>query len=216
MLFLTSMRYTLSTFTCASIFSFKLKSIYLNYLHACIIFIIGSGSLVFNNYVLAQNVFACTDSEGVVEYTTSKRSNNCRVLKLERSNIIPAYRSSNSNNQNYNKSKPPQSIIQNKGMPTPPPSPFLSNNSATSNFPSINTSVQQQRDNDRKNILSNEANAEAKKLQELQKEYNNGAPERRGDEKNYQKYLDRVDQLKKDMQRTQGNLDTLRKELSIN
>ena len=37
---------------------------------------------------------------------------------------------------------------------------------------------------------------EEERLAALQKEYNNGEPERRGDERNYQKYLDRVAELK--------------------
>ncbi|HPU54078.1 MAG TPA: DUF4124 domain-containing protein, partial [Burkholderiaceae bacterium] len=45
-------------------------------------------------------------------------------------------------------------------------------------------------------------------------EYNNGEPERRGDERNYQKYLDRVQRLKEDIARTEGNLATIRRELS--
>jgi len=34
------------------------------------------------------------------------------------------------------------------------------------------------------------------RLADLQREYNNGEPERRGDERNYQRYLDRVAELK--------------------
>ncbi len=174
---------------------------------------------IYSKQAVAQSVFACTDSEGTVEYTSSKRNSTCRVLKLERNNIVSSYRAPTNINYNNNRPKLNNSSNLNTGLPTPPPSPFLNNTNANTNtgsFPSINTSVQQQRDNDRKSILAKEVNTEAKKLENLQKEYNNGTPERRGDEKNYQKYLDRVDQLKKDMQRTQGNLEALRKELNIN
>ena len=55
---------------------------------------------------------------------------------------------------------------------------------------------------------------EEARLAEIQKEYNSGEPERRGDERNYQKYLDRVQRLKEDIQRTEGNLATIRRELA--
>ena len=48
----------------------------------------------------------------------------------------------------------------------------------------------------------------------LQMEYNNGQPERIGNEKNYQKYLDRVAGLKQNIQFTQSNIEALRRELA--
>ena len=42
---------------------------------------------------------------------------------------------------------------------------------------------------------------EEEQLGRLQKEYNNGEPERQGDEKNYQKYLDRVAEMKAGIER---------------
>jgi hypothetical protein len=140
----------------------------------------------------AQAVFMCTGDDGVVEYTNSKNK-NCKELKLQKLNIIPS--------SNYPKSLGSASTkIDNAPLPS---------------FPNVTQNVQQQRDNDRKSILGKELDIEAKKLQDLQKEYNGGMPERRGDEKNYQKYLDRLEQLKKDMSRTQGNIESLRKEMGL-
>jgi len=50
-------------------------------------------------------------------------------------------------------------------------------------------------------------------LAALQKEYNNGQPERRGDEKNAQKYLDRVAELKAAVTRKEADVAALRREL---
>lgn len=47
----------------------------------------------------------------------------------------------------------------------------------------------------------------------MKTEYNNGQPERQGNERNYQKYLDRTAQLKGDIERSQANVDSIRREL---
>jgi len=69
------------------------------------------------------------------------------------------------------------------------------------------------RDGDRKRILEEELAAEEKRLAELKKEYNNGEPERNGDERNYQKYLDRTEKLKTDVSRGEANIESLKREL---
>ena len=81
-------------------------------------------------------------------------------------------------------------------------------------FPKVDPATQRTRDSDRRRILEDELKKEETRLAAIQKEYNNGEPERQGDERNYQKYLDRVQRLKEDIQRTEGNLATIRRELS--
>lgn len=74
--------------------------------------------------------------------------------------------------------------------------------------------AQRARDTDRRRILQEELASEEKKLADLRKEFNSGEPERRGDEKNYQKYLDRSDKLKADVTRSESNVESLRRELA--
>ena len=74
--------------------------------------------------------------------------------------------------------------------------------------------AQRARDTDRRRILQEELSSEEKKLVELRKEFNSGEPERRGDEKNYQKYLDRSEKLKADVTRSESNVESLRRELA--
>lgn len=81
-------------------------------------------------------------------------------------------------------------------------------------FPKVDPATQRTRDSDRRRILEDELKKEETRLAAIQKEYNNGEPERQGDERNYQKYLDRVQRLKEDIQRTEGNLATIRREIS--
>src|SRR5881392_1309961 len=54
----------------------------------------------------------------------------------------------------------------------------------------VESGEQRARDSDSRRILQEELKREEDRLAVLQKEYNNGEPDRQGDERNYQKYLD--------------------------
>lgn len=75
--------------------------------------------------------------------------------------------------------------------------------------------VQRQRDNDSRAILESELKKTQARLDELNKEYNNGEPEKRGDEaRNYQKYLDRVAEIKAGIARAQSDSEGITRELA--
>lgn len=78
----------------------------------------------------------------------------------------------------------------------------------------VDASEQKSRDSDARLILQSElAKAEARQV-ELLKEYNNGEPDKRGDEaRNHQKYLDRVAELKANLARNQSDMEGIRREL---
>ena len=73
--------------------------------------------------------------------------------------------------------------------------------------------AQRARDSDARRILEGELRAEEEKLAAMQKEFNNGQPERQGDEKNFQKYLDRVAEMRAAIARKQIDIAALRREL---
>jgi len=73
---------------------------------------------------------------------------------------------------------------------------------------------QKARDNDARRILEAELAKEQDALSALQKDYNNGQPERRGDERNYQKYLDRVQEMKDAIARKEADVAALKRELA--
>ena len=73
---------------------------------------------------------------------------------------------------------------------------------------------QRSRDSDARKILEAELRREETKLGELQKAFNNGEPERQGDERNYQKYLDRVEEMKAAIARKQSDVAALKRELT--
>jgi hypothetical protein len=72
---------------------------------------------------------------------------------------------------------------------------------------------QRARDNDARRILEAELRKEEEALAAMKKEYNNGEPERLGDERNYQKYLDRTAQLKANVARKESDVSALKREL---
>ncbi len=78
----------------------------------------------------------------------------------------------------------------------------------------MSPSTQRARDNDRRRILEDELRNEEERLANLRGEYKNGEPDRLGDERNYQKYLDRVQRLKDGVARSESNVATIRRELA--
>ena len=74
---------------------------------------------------------------------------------------------------------------------------------------------QKARDSDSRSILQSELKKAESKLVEQQKEFNNGEPEKQGIEgRNYQRYLDRVADLKDGITRNQSDIAGLKREIS--
>ena len=80
--------------------------------------------------------------------------------------------------------------------------------------PKVDPAAQRQRDADARRILDAELRREEDKLAGLKREYNNGEPERRGDERNFQNYLDRVAQMKAGITRSESDVAAIKRELS--
>jgi len=78
----------------------------------------------------------------------------------------------------------------------------------------VEAQEQKARDSDARRILQDELIKAQGRMDVLQKEYNNGQPERQGDEKNYQKYLDRTADLKAQIDRTQADINAITRELA--
>jgi hypothetical protein len=78
----------------------------------------------------------------------------------------------------------------------------------------VDAGEQRARDSDARKILADELRREEAKLAELQKEFNNGEPERKGDERNFQKYQDRVEEMKAAIARKQSDVAALKRELA--
>lgn len=85
---------------------------------------------------------------------------------------------------------------------------------APANAPRIDTGEQRLRDTEARTILEAELKKAEARQADLLKEYNNGEPEKQGAEgRNYQKYLDRVAELKASIARNESDIAGLRREL---
>ncbi|MBS0597379.1 MAG: hypothetical protein JSR92_08560 [Proteobacteria bacterium] len=103
---------------------------------------------------------------------------------------------------------------------SPTPAPAAAGNgakpvvTAPSSAPRVDPAVQKARDSDAKAILEQELRRAQARQAELAKEYNNGEPDKIGGEaRNYQKYLDRVAELKASIARNQSDIEGIQREL---
>ncbi len=78
----------------------------------------------------------------------------------------------------------------------------------------IDPAEQRARDNDARRILEAELKREEERLALMRTEYNNGEPERRGDEKNNQKYIERVSDMKAALARKENDIASIKRELA--
>jgi hypothetical protein len=102
----------------------------------------------------------------------------------------------------------PITVIQ-SSKPRPPASGASSNEGNR-----VSAADQRARDSDARRILEAELQREEERLAAMKLEYNNGQPDRQGNEvKNFQKYLDRTADLKAAIARKEGDVAALKREL---
>ncbi|HEX2605645.1 MAG TPA: DUF4124 domain-containing protein [Oxalicibacterium sp.] len=134
-------------------------------------------------------VYMCIDSAGNREYKNTGPVARCKKVDLPGVTTIPS-------------TMPKRAQTQTVSAKSP------------SDFPRVDDATQKARDNDRRQILMDEVKSEQQKLAGLRDEYNNGQPERRGDERNYAKYQERTASLKDNISRSEKNLEALNRELN--
>ncbi|MDE2615104.1 MAG: hypothetical protein KGL78_16845 [Burkholderiales bacterium] len=78
----------------------------------------------------------------------------------------------------------------------------------------VDAGQQRVRDDERRRVLQTELRQAEERLASAQKEFNNGQGERRGDERNYQKYLDRMAELKDSIARYEADVQALKREIA--
>jgi hypothetical protein len=142
-------------------------------------------------FARAQNdVYLCVDENGKKEYKNTGLTKGCKKIELPSITMMPA---------------PPKKPVG-QGVVAKP-------GNAPADFPKVDGDTQKVRDNDRKQILFDELKSEEQKLANLKKEFNGGEPERRGDERNYAKYQERVAAMKEDIGRAEKNIEALKREI---
>ncbi len=143
-------------------------------------------------YAHAQSeVYLCVDDHGKKEYKNTGVTKGCKKIDLPGITMIPAPPSAK---------KP---VVQTAAKSAASPS----------DFPKVDGDTQKARDNDRRQILLDEMKSEEQKLANLKREYNSGEPERRGDERNFARYQERVAAMKDDIGRTEKNIEALKREI---
>ncbi|MFD0667562.1 hypothetical protein ACT80S_07575 [Ramlibacter sp. MAHUQ-53] len=105
-------------------------------------------------------------------------------------------------------------VVQGTRVQAPASRPASGAPAAGTSAQRVEQADQRARDADARLILETELKKAEARQAELRKEYNNGEPERRGDERNYQKYLDRVAELKAALERNEADIAGIRRELA--
>lgn len=134
------------------------------------------------------DTYKCVDANGRPTYTNMKEETagkNCTVVMREIS-VVPAGPAS----------RPPAAA-----NPTP------------AGFPKVDPATQKARDGARRKILEDELAAEEKSLAQAKAELKEQEGIRLGDERNYQKVLDRLQKYKDEVERHENNVAALKKEL---
>ncbi|MDB5800818.1 MAG: hypothetical protein JWL63_1757 [Rhodocyclales bacterium] len=94
------------------------------------------------------------------------------------------------------------------------PMPKKSATPTPSTFPRVDDSTQRNRDNDRRRILEQELTSETALLADANKELAAQESVRNGDEKNYQKFLDRVQPFRDKVKQHETNIAKLKTEIN--
>lgn len=145
-------------------------------------------------------IYRCTDANGRPLYTDTKVG-KCQLIDTgysappAASAPIPAPRSAGG------------------GGASSGPTPGAAPSAAQSNFPRVDNVLQRARDDERREILGDELRLEERKLTDLKRVFNNGEPERQGNERNYAKYQERVASMRDEINRSERNIEALRREI---
>lgn len=133
-------------------------------------------------------VYLCVNKDGTREYKNTGDTRGCQKIEMEGITVVPA----------------PKRAVQTAGAkPTAMPA----------SFPRVDGNRQKALDEERRQILQEEMKTEEKKLMQLLKEYNGGAPVREAGDQNDAQYRERVALLKEDIHRAEKNIEALKREI---
>jgi len=129
------------------------------------------------------DVYKCVDDDGHVTYTNTKPSSKAKCSALSRDQRV--------------------STVPGRAAGTPSPA----------GFPKVDGDTQKARDNDRRKILEQELATEQKNLDQAKKELAEQEAVRTGDERNYQRVIERLQPFKDKVALHERNLEALKKEI---
>ncbi len=136
-------------------------------------------------------IWECVDSSGNKRFTNVKaEAAGCKPMNLPPVSSVPA----------------PKAAPARPGEARPATTP--------GSFPKVDPSTQQQRDAGRRKILEQELANEERMLEQARKDLAEQESTRLGNERNYQRVLERLEPYRKKVALHEGNVANLRKELS--
>lgn len=150
-----------------------------------------AGSSLPGAALAGSDIFVCQDADGRKTYQNTGTGRGCTRLDIQPTLSVPA----------------PRQQAARGSADARPISP--------ANFPRVDSQTQKSRDGDRRRILEDELGTEEGKLQALRAEYRNGAPERLASERGNALYQERVEKMQADLQRTENNIASLKRELAL-
>ncbi|HUD32448.1 MAG TPA: hypothetical protein VMR43_05425 [Variovorax sp.] len=109
-------------------------------------------------------------------------------------------------------------VVQTPRVPQASPSAGGASSAARGTSPAggprVEGADQRARDGEARSVLQSELRRAESRQAELLRDFNNGEPEKQGGEaRNYQKYLDRVEQMKAEIARNESDIAGIRREL---
>ena len=146
----------------------------------------------------AQQIYRCVSAAGVSEYINNAKDAQARSCKpMTGGNVTVVQGTANSSVSGAR------------------PAPRLPSSLSPAPQRSDGGSEQRARDSDSRAILEGELKKSEARLAELQKEYKDGEPDKQGIEsRNYQRYLDRVAELKQSISRSQSDVAGIKREIA--
>ncbi len=134
---------------------------------------------------LASTIYKCADEHGGTLISNTKVNKTCQAVVTGPDSSLPA----------------------------PKPRSAATANPSPAGFPKVAEDTQKSRDTDRRRILEQELAAEQKNLESAKKDLADQEATRSGDEKNYQRVLDRLQPYKDRVAQHERNIEAINREL---
>lgn len=134
---------------------------------------------------VANTIFKCTDENGGILISNTKVDKSCKAVVSGPDSAMPA-----------------------------PKARSAAANPSPAGFPKVGEDTQKARDNDRRRILEQELASEQKNLEQAKKDLADQEATRSGDERNYQRVLDRLQPYKDRVAQHERNIEAINKEMA--
>ena len=167
----------------------------------------------FTQPTIQNTVYVCEQQGVTVLRNTPPTSAQARQMQCTRKTMKTKVAPPQNISRSTTSTMPPLNSV---GVPIAPPmwnDPQRTANTLVVGM-QVPPNVQWQRDLGRKRILLAELSSAELRLQTLKAEYRDGQPERLGNERNYQKYLDRTAELQQNIRLTEASIAALRREIN--